>query len=128
MHRVGICIGGLFVDLVYLSRYMYRLSICIGWNGSWNWLYIIKWKKKMMDIIGMYFQQKIEAMEVDDSDYENELGPVPESELQKQVDVAKIVDRAFEHVKHNQAAEEVAGKVIGMYLSCQSPSTLSELW
>ncbi|ROT80817.1 snRNA-activating protein complex subunit 4 [Penaeus vannamei] len=52
-------------------------------------------------------------MEVDDSDYENELGPVPESELQKQVDVAKIVDRAFEHVKHNQAAEEVADIIAG---------------
>lgn len=64
----------------------------------------------------MYFQQKMEAMEGDNFDYENELGPVPVSELQKQVDVAKIVDRAFEHVRHSQAAEEVAGEVIGLCL------------
>ncbi|XP_037778416.1 snRNA-activating protein complex subunit 4-like [Penaeus monodon] len=55
----------------------------------------------------------MEAMEGDNFDYENELGPVPVSELQKQVDVAKIVDRAFEHVRHSQAAEEVADIIAG---------------
>ncbi|XP_047493765.1 uncharacterized protein LOC125042255 isoform X2 [Penaeus chinensis] len=55
----------------------------------------------------------MEAMEGDNSDYENELGPVPVSELQKQLEVGKLIDRAFEHVKHSQAAEEVADIAAG---------------
>lgn len=61
------------------------------------------------------FQQKMEDMEEDISDIENELGPVPVSEIQKQEDVAKIVDGAFEHIKYSQAAEEVVGEASGLY-------------